>query len=79
MIPRSSTCGICLAISEISSRKELKLASAFFLTSFALTGVKILHLEYAVALLTMMGNGARIKSIPRTVWDLRLQKTVFLL
>ena len=30
--------------------------SAFFLTFFALAGEKILHLEYAVALLTMKGN-----------------------
>ena len=34
--------------------------SAFFLTSFVLAGVKILHhdkkIKYAVALVTMMGN-----------------------
>ena len=53
--------------------------SAFFLTSFALAGVKILHLrKYWICRCTAHDdgeqNGARIKSISPTVSDLRSQK-----
>ena len=56
MIPR--TCGICIAISEISSWKELKLVPSFLLSSFLLarrsyTSIKF---QYAVALFPIVGN-----------------------
>ena len=50
--------------------------SAFFLTFFALAGVKILHFEICCCTIPHDGlqNGVRIKSIPRTVSDLRRQE-----
>ena len=53
--------------------------SAFFLTFFALAGVKILHLdENRICRCTIphdgVQNGARIKSISPTVSDLRRQE-----
>ena len=47
--------------------------SDFFLASFALAGVMILHLHICRCTAHNDGgkNGARIKSIPRTVLDLR--------
>ena len=56
MIPR--TCGICIAISEISSWKELKLVPSFLLSSFLLArrSCTLIRFEYAVALFPMMGN-----------------------
>ena len=55
MIPR--TCGICIAISEISSWKELKLVPSFLLSSFLLArrSCTLIKIEYAVALFPMMG------------------------
>ena len=58
--------------------------SAFFLTFFALAGVKILHLhENGICRCTAHHgreqNGARIKSIQPTVSDLRWQKESLLL
>ena len=56
MIPR--TCGICIAISEISAWKELKLVPSFLLSSFLLArrSCTLIRFEYAVALFPMMGN-----------------------
>ena len=56
MIPR--TCWICIAISEISSWKELKLVPSFLLSSFLLArrSCTLIKIKYAVALLTIMGN-----------------------
>ena len=50
--------------------------SAFFLTSFAFAGVKILHLDICRCTAHHGGeqNDARIKSISPTVSDLRSQK-----
>ena len=55
MIPR--TCGICIAISEMSSWRELKLVPSFLLSSFLLArrSCTLIKIEYAVALFPMMG------------------------
>ena len=56
MIPR--TCGMCIAISEISSWKELKLVPSFSYSSLLLAwrSYILIKLEHAVALFHMMGN-----------------------
>ena len=56
MIPK--TCGICLAVTEISSWKELKLVPSFLLSSFLLArrSCTLIKIKYAVALLTIIGN-----------------------
>ena len=52
------TCGICVAISEISSWTELKLVPSFSRSSLSLACRSYIwiRIEYAVALFPMMGN-----------------------
>ena len=76
MIPR--TCGICIAISEISSWKELKLVPSFLLSSFLLARRSYTLIKISICCCTIPDggehNGARMKSISPTVSDLRRQE-----
>ena len=52
MIP--GTCGICVAVTEISSWKELKLVPSLSHSSLLLAYI-LMKIEYAVALFPMIG------------------------